>query len=95
MKLDIADLRLICEHLFYHLEKQGIETIDIPVDYYWNIPLEQLYNPYKEPSNFNLGQLTDNWQELQRVLESKNEPLSYYFVWLAAVLKAVGEHVPP
>ena len=93
MKLNLSDLYAVSEKLFLHLEKQGLEVIDIPVDYYWNIPREQLYNPYEDPSDLDLGQLTDNWSELQKILESENEPLAYYFVWLAAIMRAVGEHI--
>jgi len=93
MHIELTDLRQISERLFEHFEQQGQSSVDIPVDYYWNIPKEQVYDPYQEPSELNLGQLTDDWNELQKVLDAKREPIAYYFVWLAAVLRAIGEHV--
>jgi len=92
MHIKLDDLRLISEKLFAHIEEQGIELLDIPVDYYWNIPKEQVYNPYKKPSELDLGQLTDDWQELQKILTSGNQPIAYHLVWLAAILRAIGEH---
>lgn len=32
-------------------------------DYYWEISPDEIYDPYKEPENFTLGQLSDDMQE--------------------------------
>lgn len=93
MQIDIKDLRAISETLFSHLEEQGIESVELPTDYYWNIPREEKYDPYNTPANLNVGQLTDDWSELQKVLEGETEPLGYHLVWLAAILRAIGEKV--
>jgi hypothetical protein len=93
MRIEISDLRAVSEKLILHLEEQGIGSLEIPVDYYWNISKEQIYDPYREPSHLDMGQLTDDWNELQKLIKSNNEPLVYYFVWLAAILRAVGEHI--
>ncbi len=92
MHIELADLRRTSERLFKHLQEKGIDSIDIPVDYYWNIPTGQVYNPYQEPSALDLGQLTADWNELQTLLDPQNEPIAYYLVWLAAILRAIGEH---
>ena len=89
----LADLRLISEKLFAYLEDQGVESIDFAVDYYWNIPKEQMYNPYQEPFELDMGQLTDDWDDLQKLLDPEREPLTDDFVDLAAILRAVGEHL--
>jgi hypothetical protein len=93
MQLSLVELRTICEKLFLHLEQQQLRVVELPVDYYWNIPKEQIYNPYQEPGKLDLGQLSDDWDELRKVLEENGQPLAYDFVGLAAVLRAIGEHV--
>jgi hypothetical protein len=92
MHIKLADLRSISEKLLAYLEEQGVESFDISVDYYWNIPKEQVYNPYQQPSELDLGQLTDDWYELKKMLDSESRPIAYYFVWLGAILRAIGEH---
>ena len=85
--------RLNAYKLFTYLDRRGVESVDIPVDYYWNVPKEQVYNPYQRPSELDLGQLTNDWRELQDLLESESDPIVYSFVWLAAILRAVGEYL--
>jgi len=92
MRLKISDLRLITENLLGHLEALHIEEIGISDDYYWDIPKENLYNPYEEPTRHTLGQLSDDWGDLEQILWHKAEPVIYNFVDLAAVLKDIGQH---
>jgi len=91
MEINLDDIRTIFEKLIKHLEKIGVNTVSIPVDYYWNIPNDVVYDPYNEPTKFDMGQLSDDWRELQKLLDDDREPVGYHLVWLAAVLKAIGE----
>jgi hypothetical protein len=93
VRIDVADLRSVCDRLLSHLEEQGIESVELPFDYYWDIPEEGRYKPYQKPSDHTLGQLTDDWSELRKVLDGRSEPISYHFVWLATILRAIGEAV--
>jgi hypothetical protein len=77
--------------LFAHLLESGHEFVPLPHDYYWSIPKEALYNPYSQPSELTLGQLSDDLEELKRIDNGKAEPLSFALVWLAAVIRAIGE----
>jgi len=91
MDILLSDLRQITESLFAHLEETGIETIRLQNDYYWHISGEELFDPYKVPSELNLGQLSDDWRDLQNVADGKSDPLLSDFNDLAAVLRAIGE----
>ena len=92
MDIELSELKAIFLKEIDHLEKIGYEKIEIPVDYYWNIPQEIRYDPYKKPEKLDLGQLSDDWQELQKTLRGEREPLTYELVWLSAILRAIGEH---
>ena len=94
MQLDINKLHRVCEILFQLLEQKGVEVVEFQEDYYWNIPRNQKYNPYEEPSNLDLGQLSDNWHELQEILELEREPIVYHLVWLSEIFRAIGENIP-
>lgn len=93
MEADLATLRKMCDALFVHLEGSGIEVVEIPVDYYWFIPAPEVYDPYIEPTELTLGQLSFDWTELLAVLEGDRPILGYHLVWLASLLRAVGEQV--
>ncbi len=91
MEIDLNEIQTVCNRLCQFAENKGIETIDIPFDYYWNIPKKQRYDIYDKPSEFDLGQLTDDWHELQKLLNLQREPIGYEFAWLGSILTAIGE----
>ena len=92
MIIHVSDLSKITEELIAHLRNVSGEEIDLSVDYYWNIETEQKYNPYENPTEIDLGQISDDWQELQQIIEKEREPIAYDLVKLAAILRAIGEH---
>lgn len=91
MDVNVAELRAVADKLFTHLLESGDEVVSLPQDYYWSIPKETLYDPYSQPSEFTLGQLSDDLSELKRIESGEGEPVSYALVWLAAILRAIGE----
>jgi hypothetical protein len=93
MQISTNELRKACELLLTHLEESGHSAIEITRDYYWNVPQEQRYDPYQEPAQFDMGQLSDDWSELQGILEGRKVTVSYALVWLSSILRSVGETV--
>lgn len=93
MQVSVSELRAVSEQLFLHLERSGYSSVELDADYYWNIPKKLRYNPYEEPKELDLGQLTDDWDNLCKILEGTNDPIGYACVWLSTVLRAVGETV--
>ena len=91
MRLNTSDLRVLSDRLLSHLEQNGHSVVEVSIDYYWNIPEEQRYNPAEEPTELDIGQLEDDWLELQKIAQGENEPIGYALVWLAAILQAIGE----
>jgi hypothetical protein len=92
MKYKIEQLRTISNIIFDHLLASNISCIELPQDYYWWISKEDLYDPINEPKDMSVGQLSDDWSELQKILESQNV-VGYSLVWLSAILRAIGEEV--
>ncbi len=50
MYLDVVRLRMASDRLWKHLEELGIESVDIPYDYYWSVPEQQAYQLENEPT---------------------------------------------
>ncbi len=93
MRINTKELRTVTEKLFDHLEELQIEYIDVPRDFYWDLSGDQLYDVQKEPDDLVVGQLSDDWQELHKVLNERSDPMSYHFVWLSSILRVIGEQI--
>lgn len=93
MRVLIKDLREISNRLLDHVESLGVKEVDLPEDYYWTLPADQLYNPALTAPNPSLGQLTDDWNELQLIKRGERPPVAIALSWLAAIMRAVGEHI--
>lgn len=89
--IPIKDLRMVTNLLFDHLEQTGLSEYPLKQDYYWNIPIEHLYNTESTPADHDIGQLSDDWDELAKLLDRKADPLAYHLVWLSGILRAIGE----
>ncbi len=79
--------------LFDHLNELGIHEVNLDIDYYWNIPPEFAYDVLSEPGrdDLTIGQLSSDWRELRAQLDGETPILAYKFVWLASILRAIGE----
>lgn len=93
MEVTIAELRIVANRLFDNLDKAGRQAITIPHDYYWSVPQDERYDPYKQPSELTLGQLSDDIRELRRIATGEAQPLAYAFVWFSSIARALGEEV--
>ncbi len=91
MQIDVSKLREISEILFTHLEQRGYDQLELEVDFYWNIPENEKYQMENAPKELDIGQLDEDWEFLQKVLDPERETLRYAFVWLGTILQAIGE----
>lgn len=91
MKVNVAELRIVANKLLDHLEATGHAEVGVDVDFYWEISSKQRYEPYVEPGPLSMGQLSDDWTELKRIAEGQALPVSYALVWLASILRRIGE----
>lgn len=91
MKIAIAELRTACKTLLDQVEASGIDHVEIADDYYWDVPADSRYRPYEKPTDLTLGQLTDDWAEIERLVAGTGTPVAYSLVWLAAILRRTGE----
>ncbi len=96
MHVTVAELRRVANAVFDVLDGSGQSTIELTEDYYWNIPDDRLYlleAPSKD--SLDLGQLTDDWDEVQKVGKEDDPVPSHDLVHLAALLRFVASKVLP
>lgn len=91
MEVDVAELKLVADKLFAHLLQMGHVTVSISHDYYWAVPKETRHDPYTQPVDLTLGQLSDDILELKRIGNGTADPHSFALVWLASVIREIGE----
>lgn len=92
MTIDIGELRSIVAVLLDSAEECG-KQIDVSADYYWDVPKESRYDTYDPPPELTIGQLSDDWNELQRIRRGQTPAIPYALVWLAAVIRRIGEEL--
>lgn len=91
LRVDINELEKAFLNLLQELRIQKGDVIEIdPVDYYWSIDREELYNPYSDPTHLTLGQLTDDLQEIKKVANCEVDPVSQDLVKISSLLAAIG-----
>ena len=91
MTVELSELQTALSVLFSHLQQQGVRSVEVEQDYYWNIQLDEVYDPLKDPKNFDLGQLTHDWEQLQSIADGSSPAIGYGLVWAAALLRYIGE----
>jgi len=77
--------------LLQHLEESGQKEFEITEDFYWDVPADKRYEPYEEPKELTVGQLSDDWSEVTHMVNGDRELVAYGLVWLASVLRRIGE----
>jgi hypothetical protein len=91
VKISTAELRVSVLAFLRHLEETGQSEFDITEEFYWDISVDRRYSPYEEPKELTIGQLSDDWVEVKRMVDGSSDILGYGLVWLASVLRRVGE----
>jgi len=93
VKIDESELRSFFSMLCDHLVSTNKREVLLQHDFYWSVPKNELYDPYSVPSSLTLGQLDSDVAELRAMLDGSKPIVSYGFIWLAALLHAIGEEV--
>jgi hypothetical protein len=91
LKVNLTDLRVIADRLLMYLEETGRTDIEVSEDYYWHIAMEDAYDVSRDPTNITIGQLSDDWRELERIMNNEAPPIGYALVWLSAIMRIIGE----
>jgi hypothetical protein len=75
--------------LVQHLKQQGAQA-ELSDDYYWEISEDERYDPTKSPTDFSMGQLSEDVERLRQILRGDAPPIGYALVWVASLLRRIG-----
>lgn len=93
MQVELDEIRKSLSILIAHVELRTGPTLELDKDFYWHLPSPELYNTYEKPSDLTIGQISENITEIREIVSGERPPLSYGLVWLAAILRAIGDSV--
>ncbi|MCP2295716.1 hypothetical protein SAMN04244553_4800 [Nocardia amikacinitolerans] len=94
LHISLTELRRSVELLLNHLEAATDgDTVCLDEDYFWSIPQDELYDVNRTPAELTVGQLSWSWQHLTDLLADPDRAIGSHLVWLAEVLRAIGQRV--
>jgi hypothetical protein len=89
--ISIEKLRNVFELLMSHAVRVSGPEIEISNDAFWSIPAATVYNVYSEPQELTIGMLSESWSHLEAMADRKAGVVGYGMVWLAEILRAIGD----
>ncbi|MBO6517974.1 MAG: hypothetical protein JJ975_15655 [Bacteroidia bacterium] len=93
MTINTTELFKVIELLKIKIRENFGDEINIESeDLYWEIAESELFNPYNEPCKLSLGSISDDWEQLSRLLNPEDTPLSYDLIRLSIVLMVIRKH---
>ncbi|MBT0549342.1 hypothetical protein [Riemerella anatipestifer] len=92
MKVNIETLEKITLILLSKLKEDNGKTIELNDDFYWDIPDNEIYNPYKEPKNLTLGQLSSDIERIEEAISSDSF-INYDIKIISSILRALSKIV--
>ncbi len=93
-KIPLRDLRVIINQIFDHIEKElDIDSIELLHDYYNDLSLNAMFDIEKEPINYEMGQLYDDWEFLEGLKYEPECSVSLMFDHVAPILRYIAYRI--
>ena len=90
MNIELNVLKDTINTIFDEMKADGIESIKLDFDFYWNVPAESLYDIYNDPQQLDIGQLEDDYRTLCEAKE-KDILVRYNLKNISAILRYLAE----
>jgi hypothetical protein len=87
MKIATQDLKSFLDKIFSKIQLEYPDEFEINEDYFWYIPLNEVYNPLKDPKNLTLGQLSFDYESLK----NNSDFLPVDLIKISNLLRYLGE----
>ncbi|GEB60186.1 hypothetical protein [Streptomyces gardneri] len=91
LRIPLDQLRTAFELALQRIEASAGSAVALEHDYFWSVPGDELYDVLNEPKTITIGQLSESWQHLEDLLADPNRAVGHHLVWLADVLRAIGQ----
>lgn len=92
LQIPLDQLRHAFELALRHVEASAGDTVTLEHDHFWSVPGDELYDVPNEPSTITIGRLSESWQHLEGLLADEDRAVGHHLVWLADVIRAIGQN---
>jgi hypothetical protein len=94
IEIKIAELRSAINRILNHIEYDlGMIKIALDKDHYWDMFSEDIYDLAKDPKNFGVEQLGDDWEFLSGILKDKDRAVALMLIHASPLPRRIGEQV--
>jgi hypothetical protein len=90
-RISIEKLRQVFDLLMSHVVRVSGSEIELSKDAFWSIPAGAVYDVYAEPQELTIGMISESWSHLEAMADSEINVVGYGLVWLAEVLRVIGD----
>lgn len=90
-KISIQELRQFASTLLDTLEEKQGASVEIDQDYFWSIVRTERTRLAIEPTSLTIGQISECIEHLSRMLTEPDTRLTFGLVWLAEILRTIGD----
>lgn len=91
LRIDLDELEAALQIALRTLRAEQGEHLEFEkIDFYWAAGPDELYDPYQKPARLGLGQISDDLEEMRRLVTDDTDPTSLYLVKVCAILEALG-----
>ncbi|WP_328489991.1 hypothetical protein [Streptomyces zaomyceticus] len=94
VQIPIDQLRRALDVALRHIEASAGPTVTLREDLFWSVSADELYSVDSEPLALTIGQLSESWQHVEDLLARQDRAVGYHLVWLADVMRAIGQDIP-
>ncbi|MCL7380017.1 hypothetical protein [Streptomyces sp. 35G-GA-8] len=95
VQIQLDQLRRAFDLLLKRVEASAGSAVPLEHDYFWSVPGDELYDVLNEPRTITIGQLSESWQHLEDLVADPDRAVGQHLVWLADVLRAIGQDTAP
>lgn len=93
LKITPDEVEFAIERFLEQLKDAGYKSFELKYDYFWCLDGEASFNIDDRPTEWLVGQLSDNWSYLQEMTNGDEAIIGYAFVWFGEILQAIAETV--
>ena len=88
-KLNLKELESLTSYFLLKIRDKYGDEISLKNDFYWDITENELFDTYVVPTNLTIGQISDDIQELNRLV-NREGAISHDLKRLSVLLKVLS-----
>ncbi|MFC1894872.1 hypothetical protein ACFLYH_02890 [Candidatus Dependentiae bacterium] len=93
MKINMTDLRVLCQKILTQTENTIGNNIEVNFDYYWNVIYEEKYDFDSDSPKIVTGSFVDDWNSLKKNINTGSKFSIVDFDRLGNVIRILGDSI--